>query len=56
MTSSFGDGGVVVVVHGKEAIVKVRWVGRYRYRAVLRLGGNAVEMVDKSERLARCGQ
>jgi hypothetical protein len=50
VTSSFGDGGVVVVVYWEEAIVRLRGSGWYRYRAVRRLGGNAVEMVDKSER------
>lgn len=50
MTSSFGDGGIVIVVHGQEAIIRVRCEGGYRYRAVLKLGGNAVEIVDKSER------
>jgi hypothetical protein len=50
VTSSFGDGGVVVVVYWEEAVVRSRWTGWYRYRAVRRLGGNAVEIVDKSER------
>jgi hypothetical protein len=48
MTSSLCYSRIVIVVHGKKSSVSEFEKLVYRYRAVLRLGGNADAMVERS--------